>query len=244
MFNYNSTDDDIFDDSTSLSDSSTTSFDSSESSSNSGSGFDKIFDELLSIDEKDSDKFSFISNLVVTFYDSVSRWVNHEYDKAFQKAVFTFNDHLLKGIAKPFSFYEKYYVSEDNVAKRRIVSIFVKQLLDNGSDIVLVGEKLKTNITEQDIATYFGSFYNINQYAILEAFVHYKTLAEFLDLPFTDASLNQISSSGIPGSQPYEHFTQNSFALAVNEFADDYNVILANNMKEAIEEFVRVEKQN
>ena len=242
MFNYNSTDDDIFDDSTSLSDSTTSSAPSDENSSN--PGFDKMFDELLSIDEKKSDQFSFLASLVTTFYDSVSRWVSHEYDQCFQKAVFTFNDHLIKGIAKPFPFYEKYYVAEDAIAKRRIVSIFVKELLDKNTDIVLVAQKLKTQITEQDIATYFGSFYNINQYAILEAFVHYKTLAQFLGLPFTDASLTQINKGGVPGAQPYYHFTQNSYALAVNDFADDYNSILSKNMKEAIEEFVHVQKED
>jgi hypothetical protein len=242
MFNYNSTDDDIFDDDTSLSDSGASSPFSSEEEDK--KQFDKIFDELLSIDDEKPEQFSFLASLVTTFYDSVARWIHHEYDKCFQKAVFTFNDHLLKGTAKPFPFYEKYYVAEDHIAKRRIVSIFVKELLDKNTDIVIVAQKLKTNISEQDILTYFGSFYNINQYAILESFVHYKTLSEFLNLPFSDASLNQVSKSGVPGAQPYEHFTQNAFALSIDGFADDYNKILSKNMKEAIEEFVKVEKED
>lgn len=245
MYESNDLDDDIFDDTKSLSDSSANanSSNSSESFSNSNSDkeeFDNLFDRILGI-QKDKEGVSILSNLVLTFYDSVARWIEDGYEQVFYKSTYAFNDHLISNKAKPFPLYEKYYASQHQVSKRRIVSIFLKEFLDNRDQIENISKKLKLDITEEAIAIYFGSFYNINQYAILDAFVHYKTTAQYLGLPFDDSVMFDLPNGSVYGPQPYEHFSHNAFALVVDE---DFSKVLADNLKEAINEFVKIKEED
>jgi len=241
MYESNDLDDDIFDDTKSLSDSSVNTTSSSDSNIKSDKEeFDSIFDKLLGI-HKDKENVSVLSNLVLTFYDSVARWIEHGYEEAFYKSIYSFNEDVVNNKAKPFPLYEKYYASQHQVSKRRVVSLFLKEFLDNKDQIENISKKLNLDITEEAIAVYFGSFYNINQYAILEAFVHFKTCAEQLGLPFDNAVMFDVSNNSVLAPQPYEHFAQNAFALIVDEA---FSKSLAENLKDAINEFVKLQEED
>lgn len=241
MNRFNSNDDDIFDDSSYLTSNDEDIIESSENN-NPNNIFDELFGNATKTKSKikiDSDKL--VPSLVLVFYKSVTAWIESDYDEFFHKAVFTFNDHLLNGKAKPFAFYEKYYANQNYLAKRRVVSMFLQEVIDDPKDFVDSAQNVKFPITEQVITTYFNSFYNINQFCILEEFSQYKALSQYLELPFSDVILRDAPEHGsVYGPEPYSNFVQTAFGLSVTE---DYKQILQKCLKESIDEFVKIKKE-
>lgn len=241
MNSFNHNDDDIFDESSYLS---TNDDDIIESEKD--RKINNIFDDLFgdatnSKKSKKIDPNKLIPNLVGVFYKSVTAWVESDYDEFFRRAVFTFNDHLIQGKAKPFPYYEKYYANQNSLAKRRVVGLFLQQLLEDPQELVTSARAVNFPITEQVIATYFRSYHNINQFCILEEFAQYKALAEYLDLPFSDLIMMEAPDRGsVYGPQPYSHFVQTSFGIAVTE---EYGNILQRCIKEALNEFVKIKEK-
>jgi hypothetical protein len=240
MFNINDNDDDIFDDSTTLSDENVSAFTSfTEANSNTSSKDEKEFSHLIdSLKSSDGMNFSDISKMFITFYESCTAWIQHEYQTAFNKAVFTFNDHLIKGIAKPFPYYEKFFACQDRISKRRVVNLFLNEVMKDPSSISKTAGKVGLDLNIQAINTYFGSYFNINQYAILEEFAHCKAISEYLNLEFSENVMDTIDDSSVPGTQPYDFFLQNQFGTVVD---DEFSSILSRCLKDSIDRFVRIE---
>jgi hypothetical protein len=235
MFNLNDSDDDIFDDTTTLSDSSAPFVSETiHSHKNNKEDISEIFENLTSR----ASGATTVSKMFITFYESCTSWLEHEYQTCFNKAIFTFNEHLIQGNVKPFPYYEKFYTSQDRISKRRIVNLFLKEIISNPENIQSAANKIGLGIDAAAINTYFSSFYNINNYAILEDFAHCKALSEYLSIEFNENVMKEISEEAVVGTQPYSMFIQTQFGLAVNEeFAD----ILAKSMKESIDRFVKIE---
>lgn len=240
MYNLNDNDDDIFDDSSYLSSSDSSEVNShfhSEEETNLSSFIDDIFGgqgKRFSVDKR-----KLVSTMVILFYKSVASWVNSEYDDHFRRAVITFNEHLLENKAKPFIYYEKYYSCMNSISKRRILSLFVLDLINDPQELTKTANNINFPLTESVIKTYFVSLYNINQFSILEEFAQYKSLAEYLDLPFSDQVMLETNDKGsVYGPIPYSHFTHTVFAKTVNQ---DYLSLFASSMKEAISRFVKVQ---
>lgn len=244
MYNYSDNDDDIFDESSYLTD---TSFDNSFTSTNESSqnekDFSSIIDGIFGRDDVLShDTGQLIPKMVILFYKSVTQWVEAEYDQFFQRAVFTFNDHLLASKAKPFPYYEKYYCSVNSIARRRIVNLFLKEMLEDPDTISNLAEKVNFPLNKQTIKTYFESFYNINQFTILKEFAEYKALASYLDLPFSDRVMQDTNEHGsVYGPEPYGLFVEKAFVSVSNE---EYISEFKNSMKECIEDFVKIKIEN
>jgi hypothetical protein len=240
MYSYSDNDDDIFDDSSYLTDSSNeNTFDSTNSITNEEKEFSSLIDGIFGKEDilsHDSDHL--IPKMVILFYKSVTQWIEAEYDQFFQRAVISFNDHLLASKAKPFPFYEKYYSTINSVARRRIVNIFLKDMLDDTDTIATLAKNVDFPLTKESIQTYFGSFYNINQFAILKEFAEYKALAQYLDLPFSDKVMVDTDEHGsVYGPEPYGLFLEKAFASVADEqYADEFKKA----MKESIETFVKI----
>jgi hypothetical protein len=241
MFNVNDNDDDIFDDTTTLSDENVNSFTSfTENNSNTSSSKDeKEFSQLIdNLRSADGMNFSDLSKMFITFYESCTSWIQHEYQTAFNKAVFTFNDHVIKGIAKPFPYYEKFFACQDRISKRRVVNLFLNEVMKDPSTMSKTAGKIGLDLNVQSINTYFGSYYNINQFAILEEFSHCKAISEYLNIDFDENVMNNIDENSVPGNQPYDFFLQHQFGTVVD---DEFSSILSRALKDSIDRFVHIE---
>jgi len=248
MYNYNDNDDDIFDDSSYVTQDSFTSSFSSDSSAQSHSHSDKeknfasFLDNVFAgSDRFDSNKSKVIVTFIVMFYKSVSTWINSDYDQFFQRAVIDFNTDMYENKAKPFIYYERYYATLNSVAKRRIVNLFVKEILDDPSTVTQIADNINFPLDERIIKTYFGSFYNINQYCILEDYSSHLSFAEYIGREPVTSVMQHVSDDSVnTGIYPYEVHIQSVFAKTADQ---EYMDLFSKNMKASIEEFVQVKEE-
>lgn len=239
-FSFNDNDDDIFDDDKLLNDNSSfinsSSSSSSSSRTNNPNDLRDLIDALSSDDHQKS--FSILSGLVISFYKSSIHWIESDRDDEFKKAISSYLSDLSVGKAKPFPYYEKYYYAQNDLLKRRILNIFVGEVIKNPEEIEKFANKIDMNIDAQSISTYFASFYNVNQFTILEQYSHYKTLAEYLSLPFSDAVMQDVSDvMAFPMS--YSETSNNLFSQIISE-DKEFKDILSSNLSEAIKKFVKI----
>jgi len=248
MYNINDNDDDIFDDSSYVTQDSFTSSFSSDSShqvhshSEEEKNFASFLDNVFSgSDRFDNNKSKVIVTFIVMFYKSIASWVNSDYDQFFRRAIFDFNNDLLENKAKPFIYYERYYATLNSMAKRRIVNLFVKEILDDPSTVTQIADNINFPLDERIIKTYFGSFYNINQYCILEDYASHISFAEYIGRPAHVSAMYDVSSSDevSTGVYPYDIHVQHVFSNTADQ---NYMDIFSKNMKAAIDEFVQVKE--
>jgi|694.fasta_scaffold05564_11 hypothetical protein len=244
MYNYSfesENDDDIFDDSKNLSDARPTNKSSftetkEESDSLSSSSFKDVIDTLIGDDDEDNS--SPTAHLILTFYSSATSWVKHKSNECFQKALHTYFIDQQEGKAKDFVYYERYFDAQSQLLRRRIINIFVRQIVDNPQKIAAVSSRLNLSLDERFIATYFGSFYNVNQFNIIETYSVYKSLAQYLSLPF-EADLDDEDDSQHKLPVDYDSFSSNLFNTSIIKDEELKN-ILSEVLSETIKKFVNI----
>jgi hypothetical protein len=243
MYNYSfeSNDDDIFDDSKNLSDSTASAKSSfteakQELNSNSSDKFKDVMDTLIG--DKDEETSSPTAGLILSFYSSADAWVKHKSTESFKKALHTYFADQQKGKAKDFVYYEKYFESQSQLLRRRIINVFVSQIVDNPERVISVSTKLNLDIDLRFIHTYFGSFYNLNQFNILETYSIHKSLAQYLELPF-EIDLDDEDSTHQKLPNNYDSFSNDMFNSSVIRNEELKN-ILSEVLSETIKKFVNI----
>lgn len=240
MYNYstNDNDDDIFDDSTSLSDSpkvNTSSKQFTEDTSDESSERIKdIIDSLLGKELEES--FNFVTKVVIEFLNSASKWINSDRDEQFKKANYYYLDHLSAGSNKPFVYYEKYVNAQYQLFHRRIIHSFLEQVLNDPEKLYSFFKKVGIPSDSPFLDIYFGAFHNLNQFSMLECFAHYKSLAIHLNLPFNEAIMTSTEATMyVP--QSYESFLTNQFSEKIIEDTE-LKATLSQVLSQTIHDFV------
>jgi len=241
-YSFNDNDDDIFDDEKTLLGSQPKEEKAFKEVINNKPTDNELKDliDSLSTDDDDDDKpFSFVASLSLNFYEASVKWVASGRDDQFKKALHSYFESMNKGTQKNFSYYEKYYTAQSDLAMRRVVSIFLGEVVSSPEKVAQLINKLGSKVDPNFVTTYFASYFNINQFTILECFSHYKALAQYLDLPFDDSIMKDVSGAAIAPID-YDTFSSNQFSKAVID-DEELKAILAQVLSESINKFVRAD---
>ena len=242
-YSFNNNDDDIFDEEKTLTDPKPKEEKTlKESVNNKSSDSDKELKDLidsLSTDDDEEKPFSFVATLALNFYEASAKWVQSNHDDQFKKALHSYFESLNKGNQKPFAFYEKYYTAQSELAMRRVVNLFLSEVVNSPEKIEKLINKIGSLVDPNFVTTYFSSYFNINQFSILECFSHYKALAQYLDLPFDDSIMKEVNGGSISPID-YQTFASNQFSLAIigNQ---ELKTILTEVLAESINRFVKMD---
>jgi hypothetical protein len=241
-YSFNDNDDDIFDEEKTL-----TSSKPKEQKNFKEDVKDKVSDsdkelkdliDSLSLDDDEQKPFSFVASLALNFYGASVKWIQSNHDDQFKKALHSYLESLNKGNQKSFPFYEKYYTAQSDLAMRRVVNLFLQEVVNSPEKIEQLVNKIGSSVDPNFVTTYFASYFNINQFTILECFSHYKALAQYLDLPFDDSIMKEVSGGALSPID-YETFSSNQFSLAIMD-NQELKTILTEVLSESIKTFVRV----
>jgi len=242
-YSFNDNDDDIFDDEKTLIGSQPKQEKAfkeavKDKASDSDSELKELIDSL-SADDDEQKSFSFISSLVLNFYESSIKWIQSNHDDQFKKALHSYFESMNKGNQKDFPYYEKYYTAQSDLAMRRVVNIFLQEVVNSPEKIEQLINKIGSSVDPHFVTTYFASYFNINQFTILESFSHYKALAQYLDLPFDDSIMKELTGAALSPID-YETFASNQFSIAITG-NEELKTILTEVLSESINKFVRLD---
>jgi hypothetical protein len=242
-YSFNDNDDDIFDEEKTLTNAKPREEKAfKESVNNKSSESDKELKDLLdslSTDDDDEKPFSFISTLALNFYEASAKWVQSRHDDQFKKALHSYFESLNKGNQKSFPFYEKYYTAQSELAMRRVVNAFLSEIVNSPEKVEQLISKIGSSVDPNFVTTYFSSYFNINQFSILECFSHYKALAQYLDLPFDDSIMKEVTGGSLSPID-YQTFASNQFSLAIID-NQELKTILTEVLSESINRFVKMD---
>lgn len=240
-YSFNDNDDDIFDDEKTLLGSQPKEEKTFKEAVTSNTSDNELKDliESLSADDDDEKPFSFVASLSLNFYNASVKWIASGRDDQFKKALHTYFEAMTNGDQKPFSYYEKYYAVQSDLAMRRVVSIFLEEVVSSPEKVEKLIKKISSSVNPNFISTYFASYFNINQFTILECFSQYKALAQHLNLPFDDSIMKDISGASISPID-YDTFSSNQFSKTILH-DEELKSILSEALSESIKNFVKID---
>lgn len=206
----NQNDDDIFDDSKTLNDisSSNNLNDRKKNPDSVNDTFKESFNEDSTSDER-TKKFlklfgpegeNFLGNLryqlTTGFYESVSKWL---FEYKVDNTSFGTYSYLSSLGDKNYPLYHRYYELEVEILKKHIICSFLKDTFLNKSSFKSFDELnkvFKSNLDERYVATYFESMYDILHFTIIQEIGFYKALAKELNLETLENVIKGTASVG------------------------------------------------
>lgn len=212
----NQNDDDIFDDSKTLNDlsSSNNLNDRKKNSDSINNTFEESFNESSTSEERTkrflkmfgSEAETLMGNLryqlTAGFYESVSRWL-FEY-KVDEISYGTYS-YLSSLGNKNYPLYHKYYELEIDILKKHIVCSFLKDVFLSEQALKTfnqlnkffkrnLDENYESNIDQRYVTTYFESLYDILRFTMTQEIGFYKALAKELNLETVDSIIDGTGS--------------------------------------------------